>query len=141
MPTYQNLNPTPVVVNLGIHSGIIRPGASLETLKLLDHYEGLRRTSDLPFHNPTKLRYFVEGAKDDIAEIDVDYREIRDVNIITDGCIDVYLNHLDNTPPLKVMCTAPINIETSGSIEKFHIKFISSCKVDLTYFTHRHKIV
>jgi len=83
----------------------------------------------------------MSGEKGDIGVIDVNYRDIRDVNIITDGCIDVYLNSLDNTPPLKVMCTAPINIELNMSINKLHIEFLSSCKVDLTYFTHRYKII
>ena len=100
MPTYINYHPNEYQTFAHERTSYnLAPGATLETPLILDNIEWLRRIDDAPFYNHSNSRMSFSGEMDDTAEIPIDWEIIDNVKIDTNGCIDVYINSIDNTPP------------------------------------------
>jgi hypothetical protein len=140
MPTYINHHPNQYITfSHQCKSYNLGPGAVLETPLIMDNVEWLRRIDDAPFYNHTENRMSFHGEMDDVETIPIDWEIIDNVKIDTNGCIDVYINSLDNTPPHRVNPNYGISLDMDKRVDKLLFKFLSDCNIDLIlYKKERH---
>jgi hypothetical protein len=140
VPTYINYHPNQYITFAHERKSYnLAPGALLESKLILDNIEWLRRVDDGPFYNHSQERMSFSGEMDDTAEIPIDWEIIDNVKIDTNGCIDVYINSVENTPPHRVNPSYGISLDMDGRVDKLIFKFLSDCGVDLIlYRKERH---
>ena len=138
MPTYMNHHPNQYITFAHERKSFnLAPGSSLETELILDHIEWLRRIDDAPFYNPSEARYCFSGDVNDVAEIPVDYLKVHNAKIDTSGCIDVYINSINNEPPHRVTNCLSVSLDEDGRTDKLLFKFIEKAEVCLVLYRRK----
>jgi hypothetical protein len=134
MPTY--LNPLNIPIAIGLSYGrtkILKMGETFETTDIFDdQYPLLVRISDEPYDNPVLDRKTFEGEKDDEFTLPLIYKYGK-IQINVNGCIDLYLNSLSNSPPITITNSYTLELKNKFKIDKLCFVFLQDSKIDI-YF-------
>jgi len=143
MPTYINYHPNQYInFSDNLKSYNLAPGALLETDSQLDNIEWLRRTSDEPFYNPVFERHIFTGDKDVTYEFDIDTRNVQMVRVTAlPGSVDLYINDILNTPPVRVNNHFIFDVRSYKRIEKVILKCLKKSEIEVYMFTHGESMI